>query len=415
MKPVLYSNPQGKDVTHSSYSSRQTFKHCPRELYLTRVEGWWGKEKRAAPLFGTAVEKAVQAFEQNNRLPGKAVETFERLWHDVQATPDFAELIYTEQEGDWASLLRAGREMARLYEIRAPFLPLEQMLFQQVMRKKIFPGTELDILENKAIVDIISFPRWDHPLLPKLDEKPDGGQRGVIIDMKTGGKDLPVDLISLDPQLAEYAWMARIPDVGFLWFVKHGHTLKKGSRVTLLETTDGCPWYPGFELFVLSVVKPAKKKGVAEETEEDDNTESTGQLPVFIGMLDVLKEYESTLKGLRGKIRTATEQTFLAKAVADGKAVLTSSDKLTKQRMQFAVVRLSETDMDEAGRDAAQTTVEMVRAHNENYYPKLAGVRFPNEKCNFCSMRWICLNRPKERDENLSRKGEEWLDGKDMD
>jgi len=37
-------------------------------------------------------------------------------------------------------------------------------------------------------------------------------------------------------------------------------------------------------------------------------------------------------------------------------------------------------------------------------------VRFPNERCGFCSMRWICLNRPEERDKLLTKRGEEWLD-----
>ena len=41
---------------------------------------------------------------------------------------------------------------------------------QQVMRKKLFPGTQYDKLENKAVYDILSFPRWDHPALPPLSE-----------------------------------------------------------------------------------------------------------------------------------------------------------------------------------------------------------------------------------------------------
>jgi hypothetical protein len=59
----------------------------------------------------------------------------------------------------------------------------------------------------------------------------------------------------------------------------------------------------------------------------------------------------------------------------------------------------------------AQTTVEMVRAHEQQFYEKQGGIRFPNEKCNYCSMRWICLNNPDERDKSLTKRGEEWLDG----
>jgi hypothetical protein len=66
--------------------------------------------------------------------------------------------------------------------------------------------------------------------------------------------------------------------------------------------------------------------------------------------------------------------------------------------------------MDEVGRSVAQTTVEMVRAHEQDFYEKSPGVRFPNEKCGFCSMRHICLHRSEERDKLLTKRGEEWLD-----
>jgi hypothetical protein len=79
--------------------------------------------------------------------------------------------------------------------------------------------------------------------------------------------------------------------------------------------------------------------------------------------------------------------------------------------LQFAAARLTEKDMDECGRSVAQTTVEMVRAHEQQFYEKQGGIRFPNEKCNYCSMRWICLNNPDERDKSLTKRGEEWLDG----
>jgi hypothetical protein len=296
-------------------------------------------------------------------------------------------------------LLRAGREMMRLYEIRAPFLPISRnppALWQPVLRKKIFPGSQLDKLENKAIVDILSFPRWDHPLLPKIEQPGLPGIvtfdcRSLIIDMKTSGVDLDTRLVMLDPQLAEYAWMARIPDVAFLWFVKHGHELRKGSRVTLLETPKNTAFYAGFELLVVAL------------GEHND---------VFLGDGAAVQAYTDTLKGIRGKAREAAEAAHLVSGVVSGKLIHVQDSAITKQRLQFAAARFTEEDMNDIGRDVAQTTVEMVRANDEAYYPKLAGIRFPNQKCNFCSMRWICLNMPEERDKNLSRKGEEWLDGK---
>ena len=36
----------------------------------------------------------------------------------------------------------------------------------------------------------------------------------------------------------------------------------------------------------------------------------------------------------------------------------------------------------------------------------MAGKRMVYEE-----MRWICLNRPEDRDNKLTKRGEEWLDG----
>ena len=417
MSAVLYRNSSGKDVTHSSYSSRQTFKKCPREFQLTRVQGWAEKRNGAAMYFGRAIEAGLQAFEEEKRRPGHAAKTFTRLWHDVQLLPEFATFTYTACESSWAQLLKSGQQMMTLYEIRAPKLPLAGALFQQKLRKKIFPGTNLDSLENVAVLDVLSFPDWDHKMLLPATEvhkcsdcavrwscslEADGSQyepcqehrkRPLIIDIKTSGKEFPVDLVALDPQLAEYAWQTRIPDVAFLWFVKKSHALEKGSKVTLLQ--DAGQLWAGWEGFVV-------------ETGEQD---SDGNCWVYLATWDTLQRYEESLKGLRGKVRDAAKKNFLDSGRADESITTVSSDHVTKQRLQFAAARLTEQDMDDVGRSVAQSTVEMVRAHEADFYEKQAGVRFPNEKCNFCAMRWICLNRPDERDKNLTRKGEEWLDG----
>jgi len=99
----------------------------------------------------------------------------------------------------------------------------------------------------------------------------------------------------------------------------------------------------------------------------------------------------------------------------DGSILIVAPSDVTKQRIQFAAARLTEADMDEVGRSVAQTTVEMARAHEQDFYEKQPGVRFPNEKCGFCSMRFHCLHDAEGRDKNLTRRGEEWLDGIDQE
>lgn len=395
---ILYRNSSGKDVTHSSYSSRQTFKHCPREFQLTRVQGWWGKEHRAAPLFGKCIEAGLQAYEENDRRAGSGIKVFRKLWEDVKLLPEFEQLVYTATEGDYDQLMKSGEQMMRLYEVKVPKLPIVRPIFQQKLRKTIFPGTNLANIENVAILDILSFPRWNHPMLPPipgdgLNDTDPTHIRELIIDCKTSGKDFPTELVALDPQLAEYAWQTRIPDVAFLWFVKAGHGLKKGSKVTLLAPAAAL--WAGWE-------------GLVIETGEPD---AAGRMWVYVGNYETLEKYEAAVKGLRSKARDVASGNFLDAGRTEGTVVAVSDLDVTKQKLQFAAARLSDKEMDDVGRSVAQSTVEMVRAHEQDFYEKQPGVRFPNERCNFCSMRWICLNMPKERDENLSKRGEEWLDG----
>jgi hypothetical protein len=413
---VLYVNSSGKNVTHTSYSSRSTFKKCPRQFKLERIDGWSDKVMRAAPLFGRCIESGLTAYEESGRAPNAGVKVFQRLWEEVKLTPEFDKLIYTATEVSYDGLLKSGTEMMLLYECKAPHLPIVKPVFQQRIRKTIFPGTNLAALENVAVLDILSFPPWDHRLLPKIDEPPlpndieeFHGPRELIIDIKTSGKDFPTDLVALDPQLAEYAWQTRIPDVAFLWFVKVGHGLKRGSRISLLKahrkiTLDADkhpihegPFWAGWEGLVIDTGEP----------------DAEGRMWVYIGDCNALNEYEAVIKPLRGKAREAAEKSTLDKLRDEGRIIAVSDLDVTKQKIQFAAARLSEEDMDEVGRGVAQTTVEMVRAHESDFYEKQPGVRFPNEKCGFCSMKWICLHRSEERDKQLTKRGEEWLDSVD--
>src|SRR5208337_3911470 len=357
---MLYRNADGKNVTHTSYSSRATFKKCPRQFQLERIHGWWSKENRAAPLFGKCIEAGLQAFEENDRRSESGVKVFRKLWEDVKLTPEFTTLIYTATENDWDQLMKSGTEMMLLYEVKAHKLPICKPLFQQKLRKTIFPGTNLAMLENVAILDMLSVPVWDHGMLPKIPVgmtcgdcsvrwsaslEADGPtfrpcdihrERPLIIDIKTAGKDFPVDLVALDPQLGEYAWQTRVPDVAFLWFVKVGHGFKRGSRVTTLRTC--ATLWAGWEGYVVDV----------------GEADPAGRCWVYIGSWDALQKYEAGIKGLRGKARDAAEKNLLDEGRADGSIIACSDQDVTRQRLQFAAARLNDADMDDVGRSVAQ-------------------------------------------------------------
>jgi hypothetical protein len=406
---VLYKNAKGYNVTTGSYSARDLFHHCARKFQLSRIDGWQQKEQRASMLFGKAIEKGIQWYEESKREKDIGVNKFVEEWEKVPALPNAAELTYSDCEGSWASLLRAGIEMEKLYEIRAPKLPVYRPQFQVEMRKKIFPGSELDILSNVAYLDIISHPPANHPMLVKIDSTEN--ERTLIIDIKTSGVDLETQLIALDPQLIEYCWQSGKRDAGFLWLVKKLHSLSKKDRVTLLESVEGIP--AGTELFVLGTEKvekvkaPKKKKG--EEPVEVVQPDNVGEVTkAFLGDLSALKQLGEATKGMTGNsniYKEAAAKFFQARFV-----ITVKPEQITKQRLQFACTRISDAVVEEMGRSIGRTTVEMVRAHNDGFYPQNSGIRFPNGRCTWCEMRGICANIPELRDELLTRAGSEWMD-----
>ncbi len=130
----------------------------------------------------------------------------------------------------------------KLYALRQPSLPIPlggQTVFQREYAKEVFPGDETyGEIEDMGKLDIIAFVAPDHPLLPKLNWRPEyGAFRPIIVDIKTAGNDFPEQygIAAHDTQLRRYSWLSGIRDVSLLWFVKKGLTIQKGYSVTLLE------------------------------------------------------------------------------------------------------------------------------------------------------------------------------------
>lgn len=401
---LYYDKKKNLDVTSASYSARSTFKFCKRKFQLTRVEGWSGNRIGAAPNFGRAIESAVQFHIQNNFKGG--VEKFIDVWaNKMPKTKDFDKWAYSKVEVDFQALLADGIEMLKLFAIRAPNLPIydaqinKKPVFQLPLRKEIFPKTELAGLENTAYLDMVSYVHPFHPMLTPLEQGIIAPAfRTLITDIKTAGKALRPELVVVDPQLVEYAWQFGSPDVAFLWFVKQSRSFDSGSRVTLLEPVG--KWYPGFELVVIQVEKDPVTKAL------------TG---VWLGEQAELDTYDKLTCDEHGDRLTGNAlKEAKTRFYMSSDSVLTLPANVTKQRLQFASARLSPEDVRDAGKLVGQVTVEMVMAHEQNFYPKEGGTRFPEEKCNLCDMRFICIGDSKGRDENLTRFGEEWLNG-DLD
>lgn len=381
---TLYTNPKGLVRDTASYSARQKFKHCRRLFKLSYVDGWRQRTEGVSTVFGDIVEKAWMHSVKHKGQGGPS--EFTRLWHEAATVPGFEKRIYRGAEESFSCLMRSGQEMMRIFEIRFASYPFQHVEFQVPLKKKIFPGTSYDSLKNVAYVDAICSVDENHPALPP-PLKP--GPRSVIVDCKTSGEWFPEKLICLDPQLIEYGWMHPASDTfAFLNFIKDSHGFKSGSRVTLLESAGA--FEAGREVAVLDKANP---------------------LEVWIGTPSAVDAYDKACRAangmsLKGNALTAAAENFLALGVA----VKVPNTHVSKQRVQFVAATIHPDVIAEAGKVIGQTTVEMVFAHEQDFYPMEPGLRYPDKKCRMCDMRSICSGDNDLRDKSLKKVGEEWLD-----
>lgn len=377
----LYISSSGKEITRHSYSAGLEFDACAYKYWLHRVQGWKEKDNKAALLFGRALEDAIEFYHQTGGKMGE--EEFIRLWSLVKDK----ELTYTKKEVNWESLMRAGREMMRLYIIRLPFLPIPMdTIFQRQFTKEVFPNDpKFGGIEFFSKLDMITHVDPKHPLLDPVDWKPEYGVfRPVIVDVKTSGIDLDdtPGIVKHDMQLRMYAWgkgSTAAPygtDVAFLWFKKCPHGLKKGNSITLL--VDAGRFSAGDEAVIASV-------------------EETG---VYLVGNDLMLEEMRKAQGLKENGNLDTTKAAVQRAVEwrEQNAVLVPAQDVTKQRLQFASAIISKKSADDAGRIAADQIVRIVNAWESNNWTNTFGVRFPHDDRRDNYFKAFCLQDQAFRD-----------------
>jgi hypothetical protein len=382
----LYIDAEGNERNRHSYSAGLEFDHCPFKYYLHRIAGWREKDSKAALLFGRALEDAIEFYHATGGKAGE--EEFIRLWVMVKDK----ELTYTKREVNWEGLMRAGREMMRLYIIRQPFLPIPlSTIFQRQFTKEVFPGHEkYGGIEFFAKLDMITNAPPDHPMLPKIVWKEEYGLfRPVIIDIKTSGIDLDdtTGIVAHDLQLRQYAWVRGIYDVAFLWFKKSPHSYKKGASVTLL--VDAGRFVAGDEAVVASV--------------EDEGAYLVGN--------DVMLEEMHKAQGRRenGSLDTKKDATERARVWREQNAVFVAKEGITRQRLQFSAARVDPKSAEDAGQIAADQIVRIVNAWESNKWTNTFGVRFPHDDRLDGYFRAFVLRDNAFRDSMFEQKSEEDL------
>jgi PD-(D/E)XK nuclease superfamily len=359
MKPHLYINHKGYPVTRHSYSGSESFDYCARKYYLERVQGWAQKEQRSSTFFGKALEAAITFWHQHREDTVGAITEFQRLWGESKDK----DYTYAKTDKDWGTLLLDGCELIQLYAILYPTFPYivnNPLDFQVENNFEVFPDTALAGIEFTAYIDLIAQLK--------------GTKRPLVIDMKTSGKDIP-ELTVLDPQLRSYSWVKNWPDVAFLWFRKMGRAISRGDVVTILDSGLSIP--AGQTAFVLA--------------KDDFGLWLTQNEKLF-------EEMEAQFIG-ESKVVKAARASFIQ---AHGISV--SERAITKQRVQFKAVTITEESREDIGKSIKRDIVNIARATETEFFPMQSGVRFPNEKCPNCAMRGICSNNPDLRDALVTRK-----------
>ncbi len=385
----LYINPKGKTWSEHSYSAGNSFDQCPYKYYLQKVLGWKEKNTKARFEFGHAFESAVQYFHEHRGERDAAIAHFVKEWTPWQKV----ELQYTKVEKNWETCLRIGTDWLKLYAIRQPSLPIPLgggVVFQQRYEKEVFPGDPVyGGIIDVGKFDIIAWVDPKHPLLPKLDWKPEyGALRPLIVDIKTAGSDFPemYGIAAYDTQLRRYSWQSGIRDAALLWFVKKGLALAKGYSVTLLEDAG--------------YLKAGQEAVIAQ----------VGDVGLWLVANDFLVEEMERAQGKSEKTGK-TDQTKEAKARRDAwletYGTWVREEQITKQRLQFNAGFITNESAEDAGKIAADQIVRIVNASRTGVWTNTFGVRYPKDDRADPYFRAFVLNDQMFKNQNFKKTDED--------
>jgi hypothetical protein len=368
MEPAaLFTNQYGRKRFNFSYSAGLLFQGCAKKFQLEKCLGWREKDRKSSLEFGKATEKAVEVYHTAGCKSGLAVQQFQENWEPIKADKT---LVYTDRDGDWDSLNKAGTELMKLYEalIETGRLKFNNPKFQVAKRRKIFPeDPKYGLLDYVGYVDML------------CDD--------LLVDLKTTSVPYPTSpksWVSKDKQLTTYSWATEQRHVAFLVFVKNTGSPKKGDEVSFIEDVqptllDTTGYLRGDTAFVIR---------------------ASGDTVWVVSSDEKFQAFAKAAEGVKGKALDALVDEH-------GTAIPVLS--VTKQRIQFIDGTVSDEDIRFAEHFVVANTLAMVDAHELGEYVPNFGVRFPDNKCLWCPMRGVCFDQPELVEQLLVRDGGEWL------
>lgn len=378
----LYVNSKGIPWRKHSYSSGNIWDQSPYKYYLMKVLGWKEKDNKGRFLFGKALEESIQYHHDHSGVG--AVEDFKRRW---EVHKDNGNISYTDKEKDWETCLKMGTDMIRLYVAVQPQLPIPlgaRSVFQREYAKEVFPGDpNYGGIEDAGKLDIVTYVDPNHPMLPKIEWRPEYGDvRPLIVDIKTAAQDFPEQpgIAGLDTQLRRYSWLSGIRDVSLLWFKKSGLGYKKGYSVTIIEPTG--LYTAGSEAVVAKV-----ENGYAWLVQNDFMVEEMDRI---VGKSKDAEQVQSNWLNKHANYIPLTS--------------------MTRQRLQFNAGRVSQQSADDAGRIAGRQIIGIVNAWKNKEWPNTFGIRYPHDDRNDSYFRGFVLGDEAYKKQNFTKSDEESFD-----
>jgi len=183
-----------------------------------------------------------------------------------------------------------------------------------------------------------------------------------------------------------------IRDVALCFFVKKGHSLQKGSSITLLE--DAGNFKAGQEAVIAAI--------------EDDSL----ILVANDSLIDEMERVQGKKIDKNGKEKT--DQTNEAKARRDawletfGTTVLNTA--VTKQRLQFNAGFVTIESANDAGEIAARQIIDIVNAWHRKSYPNQFSVRYPHDDLSDPYFRAFVLKDDIFKQQNFTKAGDDFDD-----
>lgn len=385
----LYVNSKGTPWRKHSYSAGITFDTCPYKYYLQKVLGWKERDNKARFMFGKALEESIQFHHDHDGVG--AVDDFVRRW---AAHKDDTKLSYTDTEKNWETCNKMGTDMIRLYIAMQPKLPIPlggRSVFQREYAKEVFEGDpNYGEIQDAGKLDIVCYVEPNHPMLPKVDWKPEYGDvRPLIVDIKTAAQDFPEQkgMAAFDAQLRRYSWLSGIRDVSLLWFKKSGLGYKKGYSVTFIEAAGD--YVAGDEAVIARV--------------DGEN--------IWVVRNDFMLHEMDRAQGKKGD---KLEQTNDAKERAFNwlkqYGLEVHSNFLTRQRLQFNAGFVSQASANDAGRNAGRQIMGIVNSWKEKEWPNTFGIRYPHDDRNDSYFRGFVLGDEQYKKQNFTKSDEESFD-----